>query len=208
VAKRTPDYTKQVSHRRVPAERPQKGARQRGAPDAPLSWAIATFVTLAGGVAIYLWGCTQTLPYLGGPDGRKYVQAAVGSIAGIVLNVLVGVMALYALYPRRFPMRWLNKRVLTYVILFVGMIAVFETMNITVLSPGLIPPVAIFYFVIRNRLKAIAEAEGRYSPTRRDQALEEIRERREERRREKEEEARKQKMIKDRLAKLPPDERR
>ena len=209
MAKRTPDYTKQVSHQRARSERarPDRAGKERkGVPDAPVAYGLLTFVALLGGVAVYAWGCTQTLPYLTGPDGRKFVQGSIASVSGIVTNVLVGVLALYALYPRRYPLRRINKRYLGYAIVFIGLIAVYYSVNISVLSPGLIPPVAVFYFVIRSRLKEIAEAEGRYTPTKRDQALEEIRQRREERRREKEAEREKQRRLKARLGKVPADE--
>ncbi len=59
---------------------------------------------------------------------------------------------------------------------------------------------AIFYFVIRPRLKVIAQAAGTYRPTRRDEALAEIQERRDERQREKEREEQLKRTLKRRQA--------
>jgi hypothetical protein len=210
VAKRTPDYTKQVSHQRTRAERPGKqrgerpGGKQRAVvPDPPVSYSVLTFVSLFGGAELYIWAAFMAL---GGSSTKTVAVSVAVALCGVLTNVLTGVLALYALYPQRFPMRRVNKRMLAAIIVVVGGIAIMSLYNSSLLSPGLIPPVAVFFFVIRPRLKQIAEADGRYTPSKRDQALEEIRQRREARRREKEAEARQQQMIKGRLAKAPADE--
>ena len=92
-----------------------------------------------------------------------------------------------------------NKRTLLTVIAVLGAVAVFQTVRVPLASPGLIPPVAVFFYLIRPRLKMIAQAEGTYRPTRRDQALDEIQAAREERQREKEREAAIKRTIKRRL---------
>ena len=122
------------------------------------------------------------------------------SLLGMLTNILTGVLALYALNPRRFPMPRVDKRLLAVVIVVFGAVTVFVGINNAILAPGMIPPIAIFYFVIRPRLKSIAQATGTYRPTRRDAALEEIQERRAERQREKEREEQLKRTLKRRQA--------
>lgn len=212
MAKRTPDYTKQVRHEKVPA-RPAGGQRPKGrgrasVSDVRLSFVVSTYLGLAGGAAIYLFGCSQTVPYLFGANPRAYIAGSAASIAGLATNVLVGVLAVYAFYPRRFPLRRINKQYLMYAIIIFGVIALFYSFNrlLQPLATGLIPPVAIFYFILRPRLQEIAQAEGRYRPTKRDEALAEVHARREERRREKEAEKEYKRRLKARLARVDADE--
>jgi hypothetical protein len=189
VAKRTPDYTKQVRHekpRRQPAAAPRKKAAQRQAVPPPQSGASAlVLMSLVGGMALYVWAA---LLALGGGNAKTVAVSLTIACCGLLTNVFTGVLALYALNPQRFPMPRVDKRMLVVIIVVFGAITVFFGINNMILAPGMIPPVAIFYFVIRPRLKLIAQAAGTYRPTRRDEALAEIQDRRAERQREKERE--------------------
>jgi len=136
---------------------------------------------------------------LGSATHKAVAFYFVVAICGVLTNVLIGVLATYALNPRRFPMPRVDKRSLIMLVMILGAVTVFFGLRQAWLSAGLIPPVAVFFFVVRPRLKLIAEAAGTYRPTRRDQALEEIQERRAERLREKEREAAMKRTIKQRL---------
>jgi hypothetical protein len=189
VAKRTPDYTKQVRHekpRRQPDAAPRKkAARRPEVPAPPRGSGALVLVSLFGGVALYVWAA---LLALGGSDTKTVAFSLTVSLCGLLTNVLTGVLALYALNPQRFAMPRVDKRMLVVIIVIFGAVAVFFSSANVILAPGLIPPVAIFFFVIRPRLKVIAQVAGTYRPTRRDDALAEIQERRAERQREKERE--------------------
>jgi hypothetical protein len=198
VAKRTPDYTKQVRHEkpRKPVSRPGRATAARGrraeakVPPAPKALVLITYASLAGGVALYLYVLYLAHPTAGG-------LVAVG--CGLITDGLVAVLAAYALDPVKHPLRRVNKRALIFVLVIFAAVTVMLTVSVPLLSPGLIPPIAVFFYMIRPRLKLIAEVEGTYRPTRRDQALEEIQERRAERKREKEREAAMKRTIKQRL---------
>jgi hypothetical protein len=197
VAKRTPDYTKQVRHEKPPrrpvAPAGKKTARRAEVPPPPQGATALVIVSLAGGVALYAWAASLAF---GNTDKRTLALSLTIALCGLVTNVLTGVLALYALNPRRFPMPRLDKRMLIVIIVVFGAITVFFGSSNPILVPGIIAPVAVFYFVIRPRLKVIAQVTGTYRPTKRDAALAEIQERREERQREKEREEQLKRTIK------------
>jgi len=188
VAKRTPDYTKQVRHekpRRQPVAAPgKKAARRQPVPPPQKGAAGATYVSLVGGTAVYFYAAYLAT---GGATTKIVAFSLVIAACGVLANVLTGVLATYALFPRRYPMPRVDKRWLVMSIVIFGAVTVFFGLQIPWLAPGIIPPVAVFLFVVRPRLKLIAQAAGTYRPTKRDAALAEIDERREARRREAEE---------------------
>jgi hypothetical protein len=186
VAKRTPDYTKSRHEKpsRRPAAAPAKKARRGTVPPPQKGAASATYVSLVGGTAVYLYaGYVAT----GAGTTKSEIFSLVIALCGLLTNVLTGVLATYALYPVRHAMPRVDKRLLVTLIMVFGAITVFFGLQIAWLAPGIIPPVAVFFFVVRPRLKLIAQAAGTYRPTRRDAALAEIDERRDARRREAEE---------------------
>jgi hypothetical protein len=187
VAKHTPDYTKQVRHekpRRQPVAAPGKKTRRGAVPPPQKGASSATYVSLVGGTAVYLYaGYLAT----GGANSKSVIFSLIIAFCGLLTNVLTGVLATYALYPVRHAMPRVDKRLLVTLIMVFGAITVFFGLQIAWLAPGIIPPVAVFFFVVRPRLKLIAQAAGTYRPTKRDAALAEIDERREARRRETEE---------------------
>lgn len=187
MAKRTPDYTKQVRHdkpRRQAAAAPVKKARRGTVPPPQKGAPSAVYVSLVGGTAVYLYaGYLAT----GAATTKQEIFSLVIAFCGLLANVLTGVLATYCLYPVRHAMPGVDKRLLVTLIMVFGAITVFFGLQIAWLAPGIIPPVAVFFFVVRPRLKLIAQAAGTYRPTKRDAALAEIDERREERRREAEE---------------------
>ena len=197
MARRTPDYTQ----RRTQGKNRQQ--QKQELPSAGPAVTSMVMLSLAGAVAMFLWGCGQTLPYLlrGGAEAKSYAQGSLVAVSGLVTNLLVGVIAYHALHPRRFPLRGSTARRILYAIVFFGGIAIVAGLN-TILGPAMIPAIAVFYFAVRPRLKQIAQAQGRYTPTKRDQALEEIRKRREERLAEKE----RQTKVKRRLARAKTTE--
>ena len=188
MAKRTPDYTKQVRHekpRRQPVAAPGKKAARRGTVPPPQKGAAsAVYVSLVGGTAVYLYAAYLAT---GSATTKSIIFSLVIAFCGLLTNVLTGVLATYSLYPRRFAMPGIDKRLLVTLIMVFGAVTVFFGLQIAWLAPGSIPPVAVFFFVVRPRLKLIAQAAGTYRPTKRDAALAEIDERREARRRETEE---------------------
>ena len=189
MAKRTPDYTKQVRHekpRRQPVAVPGKKARRGTVPPPPRGASSATYVSLVGGTAVYLYAGSGYLA-TGGANSKAIIFSLVIAFCGLVTNVLTGVLATYALYPVRHAMPRVDKRLLVTLITVFGAITVIFGLQIVWLAPGIIPPVAVFFFVVRPRLKLIARAAGTYRPTKRDAALADMDERREARRRETEE---------------------
>lgn len=188
MAKRTPDYTKQVRHekpRRQPVAAAGKKAARRGQVPPPQKGAAsAVYVSLGGGTAVYLYaGYVAT----GAGTTKSVIFQLVIALCGLLTNVLTGVLATYSLYPVRRAMPGVDKRLLVTLIMVFGAVTVFFGLQIAWLAPGIIPPVAVFFFVVRPRLKLIAQAAGTYRPTKRDAALAEIDERRDARRREAEE---------------------
>jgi hypothetical protein len=197
VAKRTPDYTKQVRHEK-PGRQPVPPTRKKAAHKAdvppPAQGATAlTFVSLIGGVALYAWAVTLAM---GSSDARVVAISVTVAFCGLLTNILTGVLAVYALNPGRHPMPRVDKRMLAVIIIVLGVVVVFFGSTNLILAPGMIPPVVVFFFVIRPRLKVIAQVAGTYRPTKRDEALAEIQERRAERQREKEREAQLKRTIK------------
>jgi ABC-type multidrug transport system fused ATPase/permease subunit len=187
VAKRTPDYTKQVRHekpRRQPVAAPGKKTRRGTVPPPQKGAPSAVYVALGGGTAVYLYAAFLAT---GGANSKAIIFSLVIALCGLFTNVLTGVLATYALYPVRHAMPRLDKRLIVVLIMVFGAVTVFFGLQIAWLAPGIIPPVAVFFFVVRPRLKLIAQAAGTYRPTKRDAALAEIDERRETRRRETEE---------------------
>lgn len=170
MARKTPDYTKQAR---------QKRRKQRETLPAPPSraYASAVYFSLAGGAALFLYGCVLVFPVLseGGQNARGATMAAIGLAAGIVATVLIGLLARYSFDPRAHPLRF-NIKYLIYVIVFAGMISIMVVLSYKslqlLMGPALIPAVAVFFFVVRPRLKAIAVAEGRYTKSRSEQKRE------------------------------------
>lgn len=180
MARRTPDYTKQARQKR-------RKQRETLPPPPSRAYATAVYLSLAGGVALFLYGCVLVFPVLseGGLNARGAVVASVGLVAGIVATVLIGLLARYSFDPRAHPLR-MNMKYLLYIIVFAGMVAIMVVLSYKslqlLMGPALIPAVAVFFFVVRPRLKAIAVAEGRYTKSRSEQKREEWeRERRQER---------------------------
>lgn len=181
VARKTPDYTRQAR---------QKRRKERATPPPPPSRAYATavYTSLAGGVALFLYGCVLVFPVIGegGQNARGAGVAALGLVAGILATVLIGLLARHSFDPRAHPLRGINKKYLIYGIVFGGMVSILVVLTYQslqlLMGPALIPAVAVFFFVVRPRLKAIAVAEGRYTKSRSEESREQWeRERRQER---------------------------
>ena len=113
MAKRTPDYTKQVRHekpRRQPVAAPGKKAARRGEVPPPQKGAAsAVYVSLVGGTAVYLYAAYLAT---GSATTKSIIFSLVIALCGILTNVLTGVLATYSLYPRRFAMPGVDKRLL------------------------------------------------------------------------------------------------
>lgn len=185
MARKTPDYTRQAR---------QKRRKQRETLPAPPSrgYAAAVYLSLAGGIVFFLYGCVLVLPALGegGRNARGAMVAALGLIAGILATALIGLLARYSFDPRAHPLRGINKKYLIYGIVFAGMVSMLVVLSNKslqlLMGPALIPAVAVFFFVVRPRLKAIAVAEGRFTKSRSEQAREEWERERQQERAEKE----------------------
>jgi hypothetical protein len=110
--------------------------------------------------------------------------------AGIVCNLLVLLLSMHVFDRKKHPLAGINKKYLMWGIVLTGMVCVMVVMSSkfwqTLMGPGLIPPIAIMVFVLRPRLKALAVAEGRYTPSRSEKAREDWERERAERRAEKE----------------------
>jgi hypothetical protein len=190
VARKTPDYTKQVRHERPRSQMAATGRRRASkgkrppVPPPARGMAPSAFFAVGAGVLLYVW-----VGYLafGGATTRSIAFGLGIAFCGLVANLLTGVLALYALYPERYPLPGVDKRLLTTLVIVFTVITVFFGVQIPWMAPGVIPPVGVFYFIIRPRLKLMAQVRGTYRPSRRDTALAEIQARREQRRREREE---------------------
>ncbi len=174
--------------------RQERRKKQQQLPPVSKYVAWSCYASLAGAMGLYLWACTLTLPNLGGGGAlaRGAAVSSLGAVCGLLANFTLLPITMWALYPERYPFQRLNKKLLMYVFIGLSMVTVVVTLSSKLgqqlLGPGLIPPVAIFFFVVRPRLKALAIAKGNYTPSRFDKAREDYEKEREEYRRERQRE--------------------
>lgn len=190
MARRTPDYTRQARRGVKGGKKDGKKGRQEVERVSSVITALV-FTALMGGALIFASLCVLTVPRID-PDtvlGKVAVRDTIAYASGFLTNAFVGMIAAHALYPRRVALPASVLRMVTYALILLGILAIMLTSGSaygTWAGPALIPPVAVYFFVVRPRLKAIAQAEGRYTPTRRDHALAEMEAERKAREREKE----------------------
>jgi hypothetical protein len=185
VAKKTPDFTKQ-------ARQTRRRESETVAPVSP-TMKYMVYASCLGGVVLFFVGLYMFvgMPGFSFRDERALTVIVLGMVAGIVCNFLVLLLCMHTFDRRKHPLRGLNMKVLMWGIVLSGMICVMIVMSSakviqTFMGPGLIPPIGIMVFVLRPRLKAMAIADGRFTPSRSEKAREEWERERAERRAEKE----------------------
>jgi hypothetical protein len=211
VGKKTPDYTKQArrsSGRPAGPARRHTGGQTSRAPQGKLTAAqkmavteteipkymlISSMVSIVGGLFIFIWGLTMSVPGIGadGNAGRSAVVASLGMLCGLVCNLSIGALLLKTYDRRRYRFGGISMRNLIYAFVGTGVLAFVIILSwgeggMMTFGLALAPAVVVFYFVLKPRLKALAVTEGRYKPSSRERAREEYEQERAELKAEKE----------------------
>lgn len=196
MARKTPDFTKA---RHVSPQTRGGGQARRSPqanPSASQSAALegtkisgfmlaSCLVAILGGAAIFLWVAVLSVPQIsqGGMNARAGAVGLVGALCGAICNLCIGGVLLNAYNPERFRFWGINMKLLVYGFTGSGVITIIILFTgggsaLMTLGMALAPAIAVFYFVLKPRLKAQAAAEGRYQPKRREQARREYEEER------------------------------